>query len=365
MPYVVALTYNLKPARRPPGVPEDAYSEFDRLETVQAIAEALRGHGHRVSLVEATSDPVTWFRAHRVDLVFNIAEGAGGEARESRIPAILDFLGIPYTGSGVLSLALALDKAKAKQLFQAAGLRTPAWQLFTRPDAPKDPALRFPLIVKPNGEGSAKGIWASSVVEDADALAAQVRLVAARYDQPVLVEEFIEGTELSVGILGHDPPRPLPVLEVDFSTCAGSGEWFYSWRMKEYQGNAALHLTPTLWCPARLSGTTTAEVQAAAVRAHQALGCRDFSRVDLRLGPEGIPSVLEVNPLPGLDPVESNFPVMARAAGIAYPELIGCLVAAAAARSPVAASVASSPLVQEAPAVAGAIAVLEPSKGGR
>lgn len=360
MPYTVAVTYNLKPAALPPGVPEDAYSEFDRLETVQAIAEALRAQGHHVYLVEAAPDLVTWFRTHRVDLVFNIVEGAGGEARESRVPAILDFLGIPYTGSGVLGLTLALDKAKAKQLFRAAGLPTPAFQLFMRPDLPLDPRLRFPLIVKPNGEGSAKGIWASSVVTDRDALSAQVRRVAERYDQPVLVEEFIDGLEVSVGVLGNDPPQPLPILEIDFSTCAGSGERFYSWRMKEYQGNTALHLTPTLWCPARLPGTVTAEVQALAVKAHQALGCRDVSRVDLRLDPDGAPYVLEVNPLPGLDPADSNFPVMARAAGIAYEDLVGRLVEVAAVRARL-----SSPARRAPDMPAEAVAALESLKGGR
>jgi len=332
MPYPLALTYNLKPETPPAGASEDAYSEFDSRATVQAIAEALRAHGHHVYLVDATPDLPAWFRTHQVDLVFNIAEGVCGDARESHVPAILDFLGVPYTGSGVLSLALALDKAKAKQLFRDAGIPTPPFQLVTDPDAPLDPTLRFPLMVKPNREGSAKGIWASSVVLDHAGASAQIRRVMARYDQPVLIEEFIEGTELTVGILGNEPPRALPVLEIDFASCTGSGERFYSWRMKEYQGQARLHLTPTFWCPARLPGSVMAEVQRVALVAHQVLGCREFSRVDVRLGQEGRPSVLEVNPLPGLDPTESNYPRMAREAGIDYPDLIGRLVELAAAR---------------------------------
>jgi len=366
--YTIALTYNLKPVvptadRRsvPPmdratplldGSPDDTYSEFDSVQTVQAIAGVLRAQGHQVWLIEATPDMLTWFRTRRVDLVFNIAEGVSGEARESRVPAILDFLGIPYTGSGVLSLALALDKAKAKHLFHIAGIPTPAFQLFTRPDLPVDPHLRFPVIVKPNREGSAKGIWASSVVADPAGVAAQVRRVFERYDQPVLVEEFIEGTELSVGILGNAPPQPLPILEIDFSSCLGSGERFYSWRVKEYQGASGLHLTPTFWCPARLPEAVAATVQAMALKAHQVLECRDFSRVDVRLGADGIPYVLEVNPLPGLDPAESNFPQMARAAGLEYPALIESLVEVVAARTPVSSSPAHQPDDQFAPAVA-------------
>ena len=344
MPYTIALTYNLKPdpPLAGPGTgiePEDAYSECDSRQTVQAIAEALRAAGHQVLPVEATPAIASWFQHHPVDLVFNTAEGVGGQAREARVPANLDLLGIPYTGSGVLTLALALDKAKTKQLLRAAGVPTPRWQLFPRPDRPLDPTLQFPLIVKPNGEGSAKGIWASSVVHEPAGASAQILRVFERYDQPVLVEEFVEGLELTIGILGHAPPRVLPVLEIDFSSCAGSGESFYSWRMKEYQGNAALHLTPTFWCPARLPAAVAADAQRLALAAHQALECRDFSRVDVRLDAQGVPFVLEINPLPGLDPTESNFPRMARAAGIEYPALIARLVELVAARTPIKASI--------------------------
>lgn len=364
MPHTLALTYNLKPAVPPPGAPEDAYSEFDSAQTVAAIAAALRAHGHHVYPVEASEDLASWFRMHRVDLVFNIAEGTRGEARESGVPALLDGLGIPYTGSGVLALALSLDKAKAKQLFQAAGLLTPGFQLFTRPDQPLAPWLRCPLIVKPNREGSGKGIWRSSVVVERSAVGPQVQRVFERYDQPVLVEEFIEGTELTVGILGNRPPRVLPVLEVDFSTCAGSGERFYSWRMKEFQGNAALHLTPTFWCPARLPPRVTEAVQAAALAAHQALGCRDFSRVDVRLDAQGRPFVLEVNPLAGLDPAESNYPRMARAAGMTYDGLMAELVACVEARTTVSSSVLPTQPAVHAPAAAAGMATMSPVRGG-
>ncbi len=365
MPYTLALTYNLKPpVSAVADEPEDAYSEFDSAKTIQRIAGALRANGHHVYLVEATPDLVTWFRAHRVDLVVNLAEGASGEARESRVPAILDFLGIPYTGSGVFALALALDKGRAKHLFRAAGIPTPAFQVVTRPETSLDPALRFPLIVKPNREGSAKGIWASSVVATPAEAARQVERVLAQYDQPVLIEEFIEGTELTVGLLGDDV---LPVLEIDFSSCEGSGERFYSWRMKEYQGDHTQRLTPTFWCPARLAPAVVARVQAAARRAHEAIGCRDLSRVDVRLSADGTPYVLEVNPLPGLDPDDSNYPVMARAAGLDHPALLERLVQLAAARTAVASSMPSSVNARTAPApaLAGGMATLWPSRGGR
>jgi D-alanine-D-alanine ligase len=155
----------------------------------------------------------------------------------------------------------------------------------------------------------------------------------ARYRQEILVEEFIDGTELTVGVLGNDDPLVLPVLEIDFAACQDAGEFFYSWRVKEYQGKAGLGLSPFLYCPARLAPSLAECVQAVALRAHQALGCVDLSRTDIRLRHDGTPFVLEVNPLPGLDPLESNFPIMTSAAGIAYPALINRLVELAFARS--------------------------------
>ncbi|MBI4313863.1 MAG: ATP-grasp domain-containing protein [Candidatus Omnitrophica bacterium] len=328
----------------------DAYSEFDSIQTVDAIAEALRSLGHRVEGVEAASDLPSWLQARRVDFAFNIAEGTQGQSREAQVPALLEFLGIPYTGSGVLALALALDKARTKQILRESGVPTPNFQRFENPGGTLNPDLRFPLIVKPNHEGSGKGISVSSVVENASAALGQVRRVHEQYRQPVLVEEFIEGTELSVGVLGNAPAETLPILEIDFSTCEGSGESFYSWRMKEHQGNEELHLTPAFRCPARLSPEIALRVREAALQAHRAVGCRDFSRVDVRLDASGIPHVLEINPLPGLDPLESNFPRMAAAAGLQYAQLIGRLVELVAVRLKENSSIHSSSVAGKAPA---------------
>ena len=293
----------------------------------------MRWGGHTVHLVEASHDRLAeWFFAHPVDLVFNIAEGTAGAHRESQVPALLEALRIPFTGSSSLTLALALDKARTKQLLASEGIPTPAWQVMATPDALLNPRLQFPLIVKPNAEGSAKGILRESVVQDAAALRRQVQRIRDRYHQAPLVEEFIEGLELTVGVLGHDDPQVLPILEIDFAGCQRSGEFFYSWRMKEYQGDETLGLNPAFHCPARLDAATTARVQAVALRAHRALGCMDLSRTDIRLRADGVPFVLEVNPLPGLDPHESNLPIMTTAAGMDYPVLINRLVEFALAR---------------------------------
>ena len=315
------------------GVPRDAYSEYDSPGTVAAIAEALRAHGHRVTLVEADRHLLRWLQTHPVDLAFNIAEGLpasppGGpsENRESHVPALLSALGIPYTGSNSFTLALALDKAKTKSVLLYEDIPTPRFQLFRTGCELLREALRFPLIVKPNREGSAKGITAESVVHDEPSLRAQLQRVLRAYQQEALVEEFIEGTELTVGVLGDRPPEALPILEIDFASCRASGEFFYSWRMKEFQGDLTQGLTPQFYCPARLTASQTALIQLLAVRAHQALGCAGFSRTDVRLSRDGMPYVLEVNPLPGLDPVESNFPKLAHAAGWSYGALLAAIV---------------------------------------
>ena len=147
-----------------------------------------------------------------------------------------------------------------------------------------------------------------------------------------MVEEFIQGKELTVGILANEPPKILPVLEIDFSRCKKRGEFFYSWEVKEYQGINPLYPDPQFYCPGRLSSEEETAVKTAALAAHQALGCLDISRVDIILNKESVPYVLEVNPLPGLDPQQSNLTKMAQAAGMNYTDLINGILESALAR---------------------------------
>lgn len=324
----VALVYNLKKAKSK-DIPCDYFSEFDSRQTLEAIAQALTLGGHKVFLVEADQRLLDWLRANPVDIVFNIAEGFSATARESQVPAILDFLGIPYTGSGVLALALSMDKAMAKQIFMMQGIPTPKYQLFKSESEPLQQNLHFPLIVKPNCEGSAKGIHASSVVRDYPRLYEEIAAIMRLYRQDVLVEEFIDGVEVTVGILGNQEHKILPLLEIDFTNCKRSGESFYSWEVKEYQGINPLYPDPQFHCPARLSKAQEEAVKEAALKAHQALGCLDVSRVDIRLSSDFIPYVLEVNPLSGLDPEESNLTRMCEAADMSYPDLINGILESA------------------------------------
>jgi D-alanine-D-alanine ligase len=330
----IALTYNLK--KKDENKPADYFSEYDSEETIDAIISALKTKGHAVEGIDVEHPRLfSYFSKNCVDMVFNIAEGKRGKFRESEVPAILDYFHIPYTGSNTFSLALALNKGLTKKILKAEGIPTPQFQVFKKDNEELDPGLNFPLIVKPNCEGSAKGINISNVVGKKDDLFKKIREILNLYRQEALVEEFIEGKELTVGILENGKTTILPVLEIDFSNCKHSGEYFYSWRMKEYQGDKKLGLIPTFHCPARLNKYTEALVKETALKTHHAVGCFDISRTDIRLSKENVPYVLEINPLPGLNPRESNFPTMAYAAGMKYEDLIEAILISASNRSKV------------------------------
>jgi D-alanine-D-alanine ligase len=327
----VALTYNLK--KKDPLKPADYFSEYDSEETINSVITALKNKGHSVEAIDVEYPALfSYFKKNRVDMVFNIAEGRHGRFRESEVPAVLDYLNIPYTGSETFSLALALNKALTKKILKAENIPTPNFQLFIKGDEKLSADLSFPLIVKPNCEGSAKGINKTNVVNSKEDLFKKVRECIDIYRQEALVEEFIEGKELTVGILENGKTRVLPILEIDFSNCKKSGEYFYSWKMKEFQGNTELGLVPEFYCPARLDKDIEEKVKDVALRTHRAVGCLDISRTDIRLDKSNIPYVLEINPLPGLDPKESNFPIMAYAAGMAYDDLIEAILMSASER---------------------------------
>ena len=324
----IALTGNLK--KKDETKPADYFSEFDSQETIEAIRGALEKKGHHVEFVDVEYPHfLSYFKKNRVDMVFNIAEGKCGKFRESEVPALLDYLNIPYTGSNTFSLALALNKALTKKILQAEKIPTPHFQVFAKGNEELKSDLKFPLIVKPNCEGSAKGINKSNVVSTIEELAAKVKEIIHTYHQEALAEEFIDGKELTVGILENGKTVILPILEIDFSSCKNSGEYFYSWRMKEFQGNQELGLVPTFHCPARLDRDIEELVKETALKTHRAVGCLDISRTDIRLSKDNVPFVLEINPLPGLNPSESNFPLMAYAAGLKYEDIIDSILMSA------------------------------------
>lgn len=318
----VALLFNLRSnAPQIPGAPADIWADLDSEHTVEALAEALQQGGHEVIPLEGDLELYDKLRELKPDIAFNICEGHRGDSRESQVPAILEMLGIPYTGSKVLTLALTLDKPMCKRALIAEGLPTPPFQIFARPNELLDPSLRFPLIVKPSREGTGMGITRDSIVHDENALRRQIARVIAAYCQPTLVEEFVDGREATVGMLGNENLHIFPILEVDFSPCPPEEAGIYTSRVK-----TELYKVPRYLCPAPLEDAVAGELRRLAVAAFRATGCLDMARVDFRLDREGRPWILEVNPLPGLSPGVSDLVMMAEADGMSHTELVNAIL---------------------------------------
>ena len=314
----VALLFNLA-EQEEQGIddPPDLGAEWDSEQTVEAIRSSLAAAGHQVTLIEGRFPDLTRLLTEQVDIAFNICEGRHGRNREAHVPACLEMLGVPYTGSDVLTLAVSLDKPTTKKLLLQSQVPTPKFQVFYSALDMLDDDLSFPLFVKPIHEGSSIGITPESKVQTEADLRERVEYVVRNYKQPALVEEFIEGGEFTVGILGNNELTVLPVMEVSFANVPEAANGVYSYQYKQEWTNPSNFL-----CPAPLDEFSTRLLQETAVLAYRALGCRDLGRVDFRLSPTGIPYVIEVNPLPGLAPGYSDFPVAAQAAGIEHPELI-------------------------------------------
>src|SRR5450432_512348 len=204
--YHVAILANLKKnAPKLPDQPPDVWADLDSEHTMEALAEVLQHSGHRTSFLEADVDLLDKLRADRPDICFNLAEGHYGDSREAQIPALLELLKIPYTGSQVMTQAISLDKVMTKRVWQSFGLRTAPFQEFTRPDEPLDPELAFPLFVKPAREGTGAGVTIQSIAENEHDLRERLDYVIRNYEQPALVERFLPGRELTVGVIGNVP----------------------------------------------------------------------------------------------------------------------------------------------------------------
>jgi len=323
----IGLVFNLKPeAAAEEDEPPDRYAEYDSPRTICAVADALTGAGYAVTRLEADEELYPRLRRLRPDLVFNLAEGLRGESRESHVPAILEMLGIPYTGSGPLTLALALDKPMAKRVWAAEGVPVPRGQTFY----PGDPivlrrSLRFPLFVKPAREGSSMGVTPASVVRDKRELVAQVEWLHASYGGPALVEEFLPGREFTVGVLGNRDYHVFPILEVLFDRVPDPEHGaVYSYRFKQEWDTWDYFA-----CPADIPAELAGRLERLAIAAYRAIRCYDVGRVDIRLDAAGNPYVLEINPLPGLCPGYSDLPRMAQVGGVAYEDLVLWIVDAA------------------------------------
>ncbi len=315
----VGLAHNLR--RIDPKGGDETDAEFDSVATIEAIANAIRSFGHTVVPIEATAELPRILGDLDIDLVFNIAEGIRGRSREAQIPALLDLLDIPFTGSDAAALSVTLDKGLAKRVVRAAGVATPAWQTLTRSQPALNASLRFPVIAKPNAEGSSKGVTSASVCHDAAEAKATIDGLLERYSS-VLVEEFLTGREFTVGIVGDTSPRVLPIMEIVFD--GSSSHPVYSFAHKtETEGGVTFEV------PASVSPALEHTLREAALEAFHALGCRDVARIDLRLDGAGTPNFIECNPLPGLSPGFSDLCVIAETAGMDHTALVGAILAPA------------------------------------
>ncbi len=325
---------------------DDVYAEWDSAETIDAVAAALSPFGD-VIRIEANDDLPFRLRTERPDIVFNIAEGLYGPNREAHVPAICEFFGVPYSGSDPFTLSLCLHKSRTKDLLRAHGIPTAPHVLIESesdlaslltnesPLAPR-PTSASPIFLKPVQEGSSKGITERNLVRSRAELEAAARFLLSTYDQPVIAEAFLPGAEFTCGVLGNGrSARVLPLVGMNFAALPSGALPIYGYEAKWVWDTVDRPLE-IFECPARVDRHLHRAIEDVVLRAYRVLGCRDWSRVDVRLDEHGVPNVVEVNPLPGIlpNPADNScLPKAARAAGMSYDALIQAALVAAAGRT--------------------------------
>jgi D-alanine-D-alanine ligase len=341
---VSASTSDARADEEPPSI-DDVYAEWDAATTIDAVASALSTYGVVLRL-EADQDFPERLRAERPDIVFNIAEGLHGTNRESHVPAICEFFDIPYSGSDPFTLSLCLHKAKTKDVLTAHGIATAPYVLvesqeslerLARGEVSRFPvsASDFPLFAKPVHEGSSKGITERNFISNVGELLAQGRFLLETYKQPIIVEAYLPGAEFTCGVLGNGATaRVLPLVGMNFHSLPNGAVPIYGYEAKWIWDLPSKPLD-IFECPARIDARLASEIEHVVLRAYRVLGCRDWSRIDVRLDADGVPNIVEVNPLPGIlpDPADNScLPKAARAAGMDYNQLIQAALLHAAAR---------------------------------
>lgn len=311
----------------------DTYAEWDTQETIDAVRAAL-SRAHDVTPIEANEDVFERLRSTRTDIVFNIAEGLNGASREAQIPAMLEMLGIPYTGSDPVTLGICLDKSRTKEILSYHRVPTPAFVSVWRPEELPS-AVPLPAIVKPVHEGSSKGITDNSVVRTKGELFERVRSIVSTYNQPALVEQFLPGREFTVALLGNSPDLTVfPIVETRFDSLPPGVNPIYSYEAK-WIWDQHDHPIDVHECPARISEALKRAIEVLCRNAFEVLRCRDWCRVDVRLDQDGKPYIIELNPLPGIlpDPQDhSCYPLAARMGGMSYDRMLNEVLVAGARR---------------------------------
>ena len=301
---------------------------------MNAVKDAI-GEIHNVTLVEANNDAFSKLKELKPDIVFNFAEGLKGVNRESHIPAMLEMLQLPYLGSDPLTLGICLDKSRAKEILTYHKIPNAKFLVANRIEDVKNANFDFPLIVKPISEGSSKGIFSSSLVKSQRELEDEVNRILISYNQPALIEEFLPGREFTVAVLGNgDEAEVLPIIEIRYDDFPADIVPLYSYEAKWILDTKENNFD-VFKCPAQLGKQLEEKIKETVLRTYNVLRCRDWSRIDVRLDKNGVPNIIEINPLPGImpDPNEnSSFPKAARAAGMNYNQLIQSALYSAAKR---------------------------------
>jgi len=308
------ITFDLRSEYHILGYGEEQTAEFDKPETVEAIEGSLQAMGFETERIGGIIHLVNELSGgNRWDIVFNIAEGMYGIGREAQVPALLDAYSIPYTFSDPLVLSLTLHKGMTKHVVRDFGIPTADFEVIKNMEDLEALTLPFPLFLKPVAEGTGKGISAQSLVKDQESLERGCRELLRKFGQPVLVERYLPGREFTVGMLGTGKAsEALPAMEIILREKAEKDSYSYE-NKQHYKERVDYRL---------VEDGPAEECRNLALRAWQCLGCRDAGRIDIRLDDEGIPNFIEVNPLAGLNPVDSDLPIICSMAGISYDTLI-------------------------------------------
>ncbi len=326
----IGLTYDLRIDTQSLQATDDALEEYDSPMTIDIIDTTFKSKGHEVIRLGGGEQFLDNIRLEEVDIIFNIAEGTGSyRSREAQVPSVLEMLDIPYTGSDPQCLAVCLDKNITKKLVAADGVKTPEWiSVFSEAELSRklQEGFPFPAIVKPAYEGSSKGVRLNSLTFNTHQALEEATKILEYYQQSVMIEEFIDGDEVTVGIIGNNPPKIVGIMRV--LPRKKNGHFVYSVEVKRDYLNMVDYE-----CPACLNPETTEKLVESSLKVFKNLGCRDFARVDFRIGFDGMPYFIEINPLPGLG-TYSDLIIMAKMMGWQHEEVINGVLEAALERYP-------------------------------
>ncbi|HLE31851.1 MAG TPA: ATP-grasp domain-containing protein [Bacteroidota bacterium] len=312
-------------------------SEVGVLEEREHVQRALQQEGYKATLFNMNGDVqrlLDFVKQKQPDVIFNLCESVGNEsAHEMHIAGLYELLGIPYTGAPAFVLGSCLNKARTKEILAFHGIKTARFAIVKNiGELQEDLGLKYPLIVKPSREDASTGIDNGSVVEDLAALKKKVRGIFSEYDQPALIEEYINGRELNVAIVGNKRPIVFPISEIDFSGLPANYPKIVTYNAKWMQGT--IEYTGTVGvCPAPIPAELEKKVKEIALKCYKVMGLRDYGRVDLRIDKNLVPYVLEVNPNPDLSD-DAGFARSARTYGMSFEDTVAKIVEYALERMP-------------------------------